>query len=62
MPWTTDDIPDLTGRTAVITGANSGLGLESAKAPPTEGRAAGPHPTPRDDYAPSSAVRRLRWK
>ncbi|MEL7207288.1 MAG: oxidoreductase [Actinomycetota bacterium] len=32
MSWTTDDIPDLTGRTAVITGANSGLGLESAKA------------------------------
>lgn len=32
MPWITDDIPDLTGRNAVITGANSGLGLESAKA------------------------------
>lgn len=32
MAWTTNDIPDLTGRTAVITGANSGLGLESAKA------------------------------
>ena len=32
MSWTTNDIPDLSGRTAVITGANSGLGLESAKA------------------------------
>ena len=32
MAWTTDDIPDLTGRTAVVTGANGGLGLESAKA------------------------------
>jgi NAD(P)-dependent dehydrogenase (short-subunit alcohol dehydrogenase family) len=29
--WTTDDIPDLTGRTAVVTGANSGLGLETAR-------------------------------
>ena len=32
MPWNTTDIPDLTGRTAVVTGANGGLGLESAKA------------------------------
>ena len=32
MAWTTTDIPDLTGKTAVVTGANSGLGLESAKA------------------------------
>lgn len=30
--WTTADIPDQTGRTAVITGANTGLGLETAKA------------------------------
>lgn len=28
--WTTDQIPDQTGRTAVVTGANSGLGLETA--------------------------------
>jgi NAD(P)-dependent dehydrogenase (short-subunit alcohol dehydrogenase family) len=28
--WTTDDIPDLTGRRAVVTGANSGLGLRTA--------------------------------
>lgn len=32
MPWSTADIPDQTGRTAVITGANGGLGLETAKA------------------------------
>src|SRR5580658_8851089 len=30
--WTTDDIPPLTGLTTVVTGANSGLGFESARA------------------------------
>ena len=30
--WTASDIPDQTGRTVVITGANSGLGLRSAEA------------------------------
>ena len=29
--WTTDQIPDQTGRTAVVTGANSGLGLSTAE-------------------------------
>jgi NAD(P)-dependent dehydrogenase (short-subunit alcohol dehydrogenase family) len=29
--WTADDIPDQSGRRIVITGANAGLGLESAK-------------------------------
>ena len=32
MAWTTQDIPDLTGRIAVVTGANGGLGLETARA------------------------------
>jgi NAD(P)-dependent dehydrogenase (short-subunit alcohol dehydrogenase family) len=32
MPWTENDIPDLTGRTAVVTGANGGLGLQTALA------------------------------
>ena len=32
MSWSVTDIPDLTGKTAVVTGANGGLGLESAKA------------------------------
>ena len=32
MSWTTNDIPDLHGKVAVITGANGGLGLASAKA------------------------------
>ena len=32
MAWTTADIPDLSGRIVVVTGANGGLGFESAKA------------------------------
>jgi protochlorophyllide reductase len=31
MAWTADDIPDLHGTTALVTGANSGLGLETAR-------------------------------
>jgi NAD(P)-dependent dehydrogenase (short-subunit alcohol dehydrogenase family) len=30
--WTTTDIPDQTGRTAIITGANTGLGFQTAAA------------------------------
>jgi NAD(P)-dependent dehydrogenase (short-subunit alcohol dehydrogenase family) len=39
MSWTTADIPDLTGRTAVVTGGNGGLGLVSVR----ELAAAGAH-------------------
>ncbi|MBL1077530.1 SDR family NAD(P)-dependent oxidoreductase [Nocardia sp. 2] len=31
MPWTAADIPELSGRTAVVTGASAGLGLETAR-------------------------------
>ena len=29
--WNYDDIPDLTGKTIIVTGGNSGLGFESVK-------------------------------
>jgi NAD(P)-dependent dehydrogenase (short-subunit alcohol dehydrogenase family) len=32
VSWSGEDIPDLRGRTAVVTGANGGLGLETARA------------------------------
>jgi NAD(P)-dependent dehydrogenase (short-subunit alcohol dehydrogenase family) len=37
LRWTPADIPDQTGRTVVVTGANSGLGLRSAEALAAEG-------------------------
>ena len=30
--WNTNDIEDQTGRVAIVTGANSGIGFEAAKA------------------------------
>jgi NAD(P)-dependent dehydrogenase (short-subunit alcohol dehydrogenase family) len=30
--WTAENIPDLTSKTAVVTGANSGIGYETARA------------------------------
>jgi protochlorophyllide reductase len=32
QPWTADQIPDQSGRVALVTGASSGLGLETARA------------------------------
>ena len=29
--WTADQVPDLTGKVVVVTGANSGIGLETAR-------------------------------
>ena len=38
-PWTTAHLPDLTGRSVIITGSNSGLGFETAKALAHQGAA-----------------------
>ena len=32
MTWTLQDVPDLDGKTIIVTGANSGLGLEVTRA------------------------------
>jgi NAD(P)-dependent dehydrogenase (short-subunit alcohol dehydrogenase family) len=32
MKWTYDDIPDQSGKTAIVTGANTGIGYETARA------------------------------
>ena len=37
--WTAAQIPDQTGRTVLVTGANSGLGLRSSEALAAHGRA-----------------------
>ncbi len=56
--WTASDIPDLTGRRAVVTGANSGLGLCTAR----ELARHGAHVvvTARDETKGDEAVRRVR--
>ena len=37
--WTAENIPDLTGKIAVVTGANSGIGYETARALARKGAA-----------------------
>ena len=68
--WTTADIPDQTGRVAVITGANTGLGFETAKALAAKGLPLEPgDPVKRmpkgfEAHAGSSlepALKRTRW-
>ena len=58
MGWTAADIPDQVGRTAVVTGANGGLGLETARAL----AAAGAHVVmaARNQYKAAQAVADIR--
>ncbi|MEM7048203.1 MAG: SDR family NAD(P)-dependent oxidoreductase [Acidobacteriota bacterium] len=41
MPWTRDQIPDQIGRFAIVTGANSGIGFETALALASKGAQVG---------------------
>jgi NAD(P)-dependent dehydrogenase (short-subunit alcohol dehydrogenase family) len=56
--WTANDIPDLTGKTAVVTGANSGLGYETAIALARHG--AHVVMACRDEGRGTAAIERLR--
>jgi len=56
-PWTAANIPDLTGRTALVTGANSGLGFETALA--LAGRGASVILACRDATRCDAAVQRI---
>jgi NAD(P)-dependent dehydrogenase (short-subunit alcohol dehydrogenase family) len=58
--WSADDVPDLTGRRAVVTGATSGLGLETARVLAAHG--AHVVMTARDGARGADAVRRVRAK
>jgi NAD(P)-dependent dehydrogenase (short-subunit alcohol dehydrogenase family) len=58
MAYTRDSIPDLTGRTAVVTGANGGLGLETAKA--LAGRGAYVVMAARDQEKAAQAAEQIR--
>jgi NAD(P)-dependent dehydrogenase (short-subunit alcohol dehydrogenase family) len=58
MAWTRSDVPDLTGRTAVVTGANGGLGLETALG--LAGAGAHVVMAARDQDKADAAARRIR--
>lgn len=58
MRWTPDQLPDLTGKTYVITGGNSGLGLEAAKI--LAGRGGRVVITARDEGKATAALDELR--
>ena len=57
--FTTADIPDLAGRTAIITGASSGIGLETAKALAAHGA---PAPCSRSKTAADPETTRRLWE
>ncbi|BDH55859.1 SDR family NAD(P)-dependent oxidoreductase [Tsukamurella sp. PLM1] len=57
MSWTENDVPDQTGRTAVVTGANTGLGFETARV--LAGRGADVVLAVRDTDKGAAAARRI---
>ncbi|PZG24289.1 short-chain dehydrogenase [Micromonospora craterilacus] len=58
MRWTYDDIPDQRGRTAIVTGANTGIGFETARM--LAGKGARVVLACRDSAKGAAAVGRLR--
>jgi NAD(P)-dependent dehydrogenase (short-subunit alcohol dehydrogenase family) len=58
MTWSTDDIPDLTGKRVVVTGVTGGLGLATAKELARHG--AGLVVTARDPHKADDAVSQIR--
>jgi NAD(P)-dependent dehydrogenase (short-subunit alcohol dehydrogenase family) len=60
MGWTIADIPDQTGKTVIVTGANSGLGFQTAVA--LTGAGAEVVATARDDSKGASTIERITAK
>lgn len=58
MAWNLSDMPDLTGKTAVVTGANGGLGFESSRA--LAGRGARVVMAARDQHKATDAFERVK--
>ncbi|MGX1908416.1 SDR family NAD(P)-dependent oxidoreductase [Streptomyces phaeochromogenes] len=59
--WTPENIPDQTGRTALITGGSSGIGLETARVLARRGARVIPWaPTPSPSAPTSSTLSNLR--
>ena len=58
MKWTAADIPDQTGKTAVVTGANSGIGFHTALELARAG--AKVRVAVRDEVKGNAAIRRLQ--
>lgn len=58
--WTKENLPDLSGKTVVVTGANTGIGLETAKALYEKGAAV--TIACRDEEKAQQAIRKIQSK